>query len=135
MINYTQNLDALKPEQLKGFFVDWPNPPSAQTHLRLLRTSDYALVAIDSKNEDVVGFVTALSDGVLSVYVSFLEVIPAYQGSGIGTELMRRLLELTQDLYAVDLLCDPDLQPFYERLGMRRAGGMFIRNYDKQAGE
>jgi len=82
----------------------------------------------------VIGFVTALSDGVLCVYVSFLEVIPAYQGKGVGTELMKRLLELTQDLYAVDLLCDPDLLPFYERLGMRRAGGMFVRNYDKQAG-
>lgn len=29
----------------------------------------------------------------------------------------------------VDLLCDPDLQPFYEQVGMRRASGMFLRNY------
>jgi hypothetical protein len=33
----------------------------------------------------------------------------------------------------VDLLCDPDVQPFYERLGMRRATGMLIRHFDRQA--
>ena len=31
------------------------------------------------------------------------------------------------DFYAVDLMCDPELQPFYERFGMHRATGMIIR--------
>jgi hypothetical protein len=34
----------------------------------------------------------------------------------------------------IDLLCDPDVQPFYGRLGMRPATGMLIRNYDRQSG-
>jgi hypothetical protein len=34
--------------------------------------------------------------------------------------------ELT-DFYAVDLMCDSELQPFYERLGMQRAVGMVTR--------
>ncbi len=32
------------------------------------------------------------------------------------------------------MLCDPDLQPFYARLGLRPATGMLLRNYDRQAG-
>jgi hypothetical protein len=34
----------------------------------------------------------------------------------------------------VDLLCDADLQLFYEKFDMRRGTGMFFRNYDRQAG-
>ncbi len=61
-------------------------------------------------------------------------MLPEYQGRGIGSELLRRMLERLRTLYMIDLLCDPDVQPFYERLGMRRATGMLIRNYDRQSG-
>lgn len=126
MIRCTSRLGAIQAEQLAGsFFVGWPNPPSAQTHLQLLKASHHAILAVDEDSGIVVGFATALSDGFLCAYVSFLEVLPDYQGGGIGTALMTRMLELTRDLYAVDLLCDLKLQPFYKRLGMKRGGGMF----------
>ena len=34
----------------------------------------------------------------------------------------------------IDLICDADVQPFYERLGMTRYSAMIIRNYDRQSG-
>ena len=66
----------------------------------------------------MVGFVTAISDGVLSAYVPLLEVLPDYQGRGIGSELICRMLARLNDLYMVDLVCDAELVPFYERLGL-----------------
>ena len=33
------------------------------------------------------------------------------------------------------LLCDPDVQPFYARLGLRPASGMLLRNYERQSGQ
>ena len=30
--------------QLPGFFQGWPNPPSPETHLRLLQQSDYVVL-------------------------------------------------------------------------------------------
>ncbi|HFL3236868.1 TPA: hypothetical protein ACG3KH_004337, partial [Clostridioides difficile] len=39
------------------------------------------------------------------------------------------------DLYMIDLLCDEELQKFYERTGMRKASGMMIRHYANQAGK
>ena len=42
------------------------------------------------------------------------------------------MLERLRELYMIDLLCDPPLQPFYERLGMQRAHGMLVRNYERQ---
>ena len=117
-----------------GFFVGWPDPPSPATHLRLLRGSTYVLLAIDTTTGQVAGFVTAISDGVLAAYIPLLEVLPTYQGRGIGWELMRRMVAKLRELYMVDLLCDPELQPFYTRVGMRPATGMLLRNYDRQAG-
>ena len=34
----------------------------------------------------------------------------------------------------VDLLCDRELQGFYQRHGMMPASGMMLRNYDRQSG-
>ena len=123
-ISYQHDLDGVSERQLGRFFVSWPNPPAPATHLRLLRGSQH-----------VVGFITALSDGVLSAYIPHLEVLPAYQGRGIGTVLLQQMLGQLRELYMVDLICDPPLQPFYERLGMRPWSGMVLRNYDRQSGE
>ena len=83
------------------------------------------------RSDQVVGFVTAISDGVLSAYISLLEVLPEFQGRGIGSELMRRLLDQLKGLYMVDTLCDVDVQAYYARFGMQRATGMRIRRYDR----
>ena len=134
-ITYRESADGLTEEHLQGqFFVGWPNPPSPATHLRILHGSDHVVVAIDDATGMVVGFVTAISDGVLAAFIPNLEVDPAYQKRGIGTELVRRLLAQLSNLYSIDLLCDEDVQPFYDRLGLRRATGMLHRNYDRQAG-
>jgi ribosomal protein S18 acetylase RimI-like enzyme len=136
MIEYTESIEGVTPDQLDGFFVDagWPAYPSPETHLRLLQSSDHAVLAIDRDADTVAGFVTAISDGVLSAYIPLLEVRGPYQGRGVGTELMRRMLARLGGYYMVDLLCDPEMQPFYRRLGMRPATGMMLRNYDRQAG-
>lgn len=135
MISYQEHADGVSEQDLAGFFVGWPNPPSPATHLRLLRGSQHVVLARDGEGGPVVGFVTAISDGVLSAYIPHLEVLPAYQGQGIGTALMGRMLGLLRQLYMIDLICDPELQPYYERLGMRRITGMLVRNYDRQSGE
>jgi GNAT superfamily N-acetyltransferase len=126
-IEYRDSLAGIEPGQLKGFFVGWPHPPSPEIHLRFLAGSDAVMLAIDSETEQVIGRITALSDGVLSGFIPQLEVIPAYQGQGIGSELMARMLERLAHLPNVDLLCDPDVIPYYERFGMQAATGMVLR--------
>jgi GNAT superfamily N-acetyltransferase len=83
----------------------------------------------------VVGFITAIRDNVLAAYVPPLEVLPEYRGRGIGSQLVRRMLDRLKDLYMVDLLCDTDLQPFYASLGMVPATGIMLRNHERQSGE
>jgi ribosomal protein S18 acetylase RimI-like enzyme len=135
MIFYTDSIANVTAKDLGGFFDGWLDPPAPATHLRLLAGSDAVVLAVDDETGKVVGFITAISDGVLSAYVPLLEVLPAYRGRGIGSELVRRMLDRLSGLYAVDLLCDVELQPFYARWGMKAASGMLVRNYDRQSGE
>jgi ribosomal protein S18 acetylase RimI-like enzyme len=134
VISYIQALEGIRADDLHGFFVGWPNPPSPETHLRILKESDAVVLARDDDTGAVVGFITAISDGVSCAYIPHLEVLPTYQGRGIGSELVGQMLEKLRDLYMIDLLCDADVQPFYARLGMHPATGMLIRNYDRQSG-
>jgi ribosomal protein S18 acetylase RimI-like enzyme len=134
VIVYRDNLDGLTPRQLTGFFAGWPDPPSPETHLRILQGSAHVILALNDETGAVVGFVTAISDGVLSAYIPFLEVLPDYQGQDIGQELMRRMLRRLEHLYMIDLICDPELQPYYQRLGMRPASGMMLRQRSRQSG-
>lgn len=135
MIDYTESLAGITAEHLAGgFWAGWPSHPTPETHLRLLHGSDHVVLALDTATGHVVGFITAITDGVLCAYIPLLEVLSAYRGRGIGSELVRRMLDRLGDIYMIDLLCDPEIQPFYERLGMRRATGMLVRNVARQAG-
>ncbi len=127
VIEYTTTVDGIDSRDLEGFFVGWPAPPSQEQHLKLLRHSEHVVIARDSESGQVVGFVNAVGDGVLSAFIPLLEVVPEYQGRGIGTELVRRMLALLESRYMVDLCCDEELAPFYERFGMSRLVGMGLR--------
>lgn len=133
-VRYTESVEDLTPKKLQGFFVGWPNKPSPEIHLQLLRKSDHRVIALNKKNE-VIGFITAITDGVLSAYIPFLEVLPGSQDNGIGQELTKRMLEKLKNLYMIDLSCDPKVQPFYKRFGMEESVGMRLRNFPNQNGE
>jgi GNAT superfamily N-acetyltransferase len=130
VIVYVTSLDGIGPGDLVGFFVGWPRPPSRERHLELLLGSEHVVLARDDESGRVVGFANVVGDGVLSAFIPLVEVLPAYQRRGIGTELVRRALDLVRGRYAVDLCCDEELVPFYERFGMEQVTGMALRDPD-----
>ena len=133
MITYQDSLVSVTSVDLQGgFFVGWPNPPSPLAHYHIL-THSAAIVLARLADGSVVGFITAVSDGISCAYIPHLEVLPAYHGQGIGTALVQQMLAKLQHIYMIDLVCDPAVQPFYERLGMRVVVGRVVRNYDRQA--
>ncbi len=129
MIQYRDSPEGVTEAALAGFFEGWPDPPSPATHLRLLRESGAIILAADTSTGAVVGFITAITDGILSAYIPLLEVRPDYRRQGIGAELVRRMLRRLDHLYMVDLICDEALVPFYRKLGMDRMPAMSVRNF------
>ncbi len=125
MPRYVTSLDGITPEDLEGFFVDWGRPPSMEEHYEILKNSSHIVLALDESGR-VIGRINALSDGICCAFIPLLEVLPQFQRSGIGSELLRRMLE-TLTVPHVDLVCDPPLQAFYERFGMLRCTAMVLR--------
>ena len=134
MIRYTTSIDGITPDMLSGFFVGWPDPPSPAKHLKILKNSACVVLAVDDSDSRVIGFVNAISDGILSSYSPLLEVLPERQGNGIGKALIETILGELQGLYQIDVLCDEPTVPFYLRCGFLRATGAMIRNRESQSG-
>ena len=128
-VRYQDSLEGVTADHLRGgFWVGWPTPPTPAMHLAMLRGSEAVVLAIDPPSGNVVGFVNAIGDGVLAASIPCLEVLPGWQGRGIGTELLRRILERLEPRYMVDLVCDEDLVPFYARLDFRPHRAMIRRD-------
>lgn len=132
-LEYRTTAEGLTAAQLDGGFFDgWLDPPSPETMLRILHASDHVVIAVrDSK---VIGFVTAISDGVLSAFITLLEVLPEHHDKGIGHSLINQMMEQIGDIYMVDLVCDANLSRFYAELGFATATGMSRRDYAMQSG-
>lgn len=133
-IEYTKNMNIITPDMLPNFFAGWPNPPSPDVHLQILQNSYRAFVAIDNDCNRVVGFINAVSDGILSAYIPLLEVTKAYQGRGIGSNLVKLMLSECKHLYMIDICHDEDLVPYYARFGAFKSQASVFRNYSAQSG-
>lgn len=81
----------------------------------------------------LIGAVRAVGDGVSIVFIQDLLVRPEYQRRGVGTRLMRMVMERYASVYQMELLTDdtPGTVAFYRSLGFERVGAIgccaFIR--------
>ena len=129
MIKYITSLDDIGAQQLQGFFVGWSEPVSPEQHYEILKNSAYIVLAYDTNKSKVAGFINALSDEIHFAFIPMLEVLPEYQGKGIGRELMKKMVQPLEHITCVDLTCDVEMQGFYERFGMLESHGMVFRKY------
>lgn len=131
MIIYRTDIEGLDMEQLEGFFVGWRNPLTKEQHYNILKNSSYIVLAYDTEIAKVVGFINSLSDEINFAFIPMLEVLPEYQYLGIGTNLMKMMLELLDNITCIDLTCDEEMQGFYKRFGMIKSNGMILRKHTK----
>lgn len=73
--------------------------------------------------QQLVGLIRCVGDGVSIQYVQDLLVLPAYQGKGIGTRLLKYVMEQSRDIRQFVLITDgsPANQPileWYAHLGL-----------------
>lgn len=125
---YKNTLDGITPEHLLHFCKGWRIPLAGQKLYDILKNSTYFVLAV-AENGNVVGFVNALSDKIHFAFIPMLEVLPEYQNQDIGTKLMESMFELLKNIPCIDLTCDKELQPYYDKLGMIKSRGMVLRKY------
>ncbi len=81
-ISFSNDITLLEKLSPAGFFVGSPNPPSDKTLKRILSNSQHIYLAI--KDGQLIGFINAISDQVLSAYIPLLEVLPFYKKQGFN---------------------------------------------------
>lgn len=68
----------------------------------------------------LVGIVRVVGDGYSIIYVQDLLVLKDYQQMGIGSRLMKEVLNKYKEVYQIVLITDnqPKLRTFYEKVGL-----------------
>jgi predicted GNAT family N-acyltransferase len=84
-----------------------------------ISNSWYTLSVYEDKQ--LIGFGRIISDGVHQSFLCDLIVSPDYRKQGIGTEIVKRLVNYckTNELTWIQLSCAQGKQPFYERFGFK----------------
>lgn len=78
------------------------------------------IVAVYDNNQ-LIATGRVISDGVTNAYLCGLGVRPEYRNRGIGTEISRRLVDrCKQSNLHIQLLCEENLVPYYEKLGFAK---------------
>jgi len=62
----------------------------------------------------------ALADGADASYICDVAVLPSHQGTGLGKQIVRRLVELSKDHKKIILYSVPGKEGFYRKLGFLR---------------
>ncbi|MFB6726884.1 GNAT family N-acetyltransferase [Kribbella sp. NPDC056345] len=111
----------------------WLTDRTAAETSRILAESDLVFALIDT--DRLVGFARVLTDYAHVALVLDVVVSPDARGAGHGATLMEAIVThpSLQDVRSIELVCQPDLVPFYRRWGfttevgrsllMRRAAG------------
>lgn len=93
-----------------------------------------SLCVLGAYDDDrLIGIIRAVGDGRTIVFVQDIIVLPEYQRRGIGTELLRAVVETYKDVYQIELLTDntENTKAFYRSVGFTASDDMgcvaFIR--------
>lgn len=108
-------------EQYYALFetTGWNNEyrATADELARAVANSQFVVTVYD--DQKLVGFGRVLTDGVLHAMIYEMIVHPEYQGRGIGTQILQRLLNWCNEagIRDIQLFCAQGNRSFYEKNG------------------
>ena len=112
--------------------VGWVNYTKSPRMLKEAYSHSLRIYAayVDTK---LVGVIRVVGDGFSVVFVQDLLVYPEYQGQGIGTALLKKIMEEYHGVYQLHLLTDNTEKTvaFYKSLGFAMDTDMDCRAFSK----
>jgi ribosomal protein S18 acetylase RimI-like enzyme len=118
-LEWTDSLDQVDWEELSALFKVAQLGDRSAAHLKIVfGNSRFHLFA--SENGRLVGVGRALADGIDCAYICDIAVLPEFQGTGLGKQIVDKLLQLSRGHRKITLYAVPGKEPFYNKFGFQR---------------
>ncbi|MDD4412981.1 MAG: GNAT family N-acetyltransferase [Oscillospiraceae bacterium] len=99
--------------------VGWPG--MEECYNNPLMTSYYHIACYNK--DRLVGYVDTVSNGLTDAYIQDLMVNPEYQGKGVGTKLINKMIDKLKEnnIFMISVIYgNAELTPFYQRFGFNQ---------------
>jgi len=112
--------------------VGWSNYTKNTRMLRSAYSNSLSIYGAYAK-ERLVGIIRVVGDGYSVVFIQDILVLPEFQRRGIGTALLRRILDEYKDVYQKHLLTDHTEKTieFYKSMGFKMDTDIDCRAFTK----
>lgn len=118
-LHWSDSLDDVDWDELSALYKVAPLGDKPAANLKtVFGNSRYRCFVRDDGR--IVGVGRALADGVDTSYVCDVAVLPAYQGTGLGKQIVAKLVDLSHGHKKIILYAVPGKEPFYRKFGFRR---------------
>ena len=118
-IHWTQTIETVDWDEMSELYRIAPLGTKSGDWLRTAYSNSmFKSLAFDDGKIIAAG--RAVADGVDCSYLCDIVVHPSYQGSGLGKELIQRLVDLSRGHRKIILYAVPGREPFYAKFGFRR---------------
>ena len=126
-----KNTHDFREEDLRDLFlsVEWSSGHYPDRLVTAMQNYETVFTAWDG--DALAGLICAMDDGIMTAYIHYLLVAPAYQHQGIGGTLVEMVKEKYKDYLRVFLIAYDDEAGFYDRLGFAKAEGKSMMQITK----
>lgn len=116
-----KNTHDFSGEQLQELFlsVEWSSGHYPDKLVKAMKNFETVFSAWDG--DKLVGMICAMDDGIMTAYVHYLLVNPAYQGQHIGREIVRMVKEKYSDYLRIAVIAYDNELAFYENCGFKKS--------------
>ncbi len=118
-LEWKHSADGVNWEELSALYRAAPLGDKKASHLqRVFTNSLFKCFVYD--NARLVGVGRALADGADCSYICDIAVLPSYQGTGLGKQIVGHLVEASRGHKKIILYAVPGKEPFYRKFGFLR---------------
>jgi GNAT superfamily N-acetyltransferase len=118
-IEWTDSLAAVDWKEASALYRAAPLGDKSADHLcKVFTNSMFRCFAFEHGR--LVGAGRALADGCDCSYLCDIAVLPSHQGSGLGKQIVQRLVDASRGHKKILLYALPGKEPFYKRFGFLR---------------
>lgn len=118
-LEWSESLDDVDWEELSALYKVAPLGDKPAANLKMVFTNSRFRCFVRDDGR-LVGAGRALADGVDTSYVCDVAVLPDYQGTCLGKQIVARLVELSRGHKKIILYAVPGKEPFYRKFGFAR---------------